>query len=139
MHALSDTVTLLSCALWTGAGESSYALHGTLLGFELAPGSRRETVIRWVMEIFEALVRTAKLYLMIGIVAAALNAVAFHAPPGDTSFERAAAVAQDVVLWPRFLIGIAVAVDGRLAAMPIEDQPFLYSLLRGPYASADQP
>jgi len=91
------------------------------------------------MEIFEAFIRTAKLYLAIGLIASALNAVAFHPPPGDSRFERATVVAQDVVLWPHFLIGIAVAVDGRLATMPIEDQPFLYSLLRGPYGSADQP
>ena len=92
------------------------------------------------MEIFEALIRTMKLYLVIGLVAAAVNAVAFHAPPGGNELERASVVVQDVVLWPRFLVEIAGAVDGRLAMMPIEDQPFLYSLLRGgPYGSADQP
>jgi hypothetical protein len=92
------------------------------------------------MEIFEALIRTLKLYLVIGLLAAAVNAVAFHGPLGGNQFERATVVAQDVVLWPRFLVEIAGAVDGRLAMMPIEDQPFLYSLLRGgPYGSADQP
>ena len=92
------------------------------------------------MEIVEALIRTLKLYLAIGLVAAALNAVAFQAPPGGSQFERATAVAQDIVLWPRFLVQIAGAVDGRLATMPVEDQPFLYSLFRGgPSGSADQP
>jgi hypothetical protein len=92
------------------------------------------------METFEALVRALKLYLAIGLVASALNAVAFHAPSGDNRFERALAVAQDVVLWPRFLVEIAGAVDVRLSAMPREDRPFLYSLFRGgPNGSADQP
>ena len=96
--------------------------------------------MRWVMEIFGALIRTLKLYLVIGLVAAALNAIAFHAPKGDDQFARASGVAQDVVLWPRFLVEVAGAVDGRLATMPVEDQPFLYSVLRGgPYGSADQP
>ena len=101
---------------------------------------RAQTVERWAMEIFEALIRTLKLYLAIGLVAAAINALAFHAPPGGDQFRRATVIAQDVVLWPRFLVEIASAVDGRLATMPVEDQPFLYSVLRGgPYGSADQP
>jgi hypothetical protein len=91
------------------------------------------------MEIFGALVRTMLLYLAIGLVAAAINAVAFQAAPAENQAERAVSVTEDVVLWPRFLIGFAVAVDGRLATMPVEDQPFLYSLLRGPYTSAEQP
>jgi len=92
------------------------------------------------MEIVETFVRTLKLYLAIGLVVSAVNAVAFHAPPGASSFERATVVAQDALLWPRFLVEIAGAVDGRLSAMPVEDQPFLYSVLRGaPYSSADQP
>lgn len=92
------------------------------------------------MEIFEALIRTLKLYLIIGLVASAVNAVAFHTPPGSDQFERATVVAQDVVLWPRFLVEIAGAVDGRLATMPVEDQPFLYSVFRGgPTISADHP
>jgi hypothetical protein len=95
---------------------------------------------RLLMESFEALLRAIKFYVAIGLVVSALNAVAFHAPSGDSRFERATAVAQDVVLWPRFLIDIAGAVDGRLSTMPREDQPFLYSLLRGgPNGSADQP
>jgi hypothetical protein len=122
---------------WTGSLGASYAFsrHPSLLGPVRA--DQAETVERWVMEIFEALVRTLKLYLVIGLVAAAVNALAFHAPPGGNQFERATVVAQDVVLWPRFLVQIAGAVDGRLATMPIEDQPFLYSVLRGgPYFNA---
>jgi len=92
------------------------------------------------METIEAFVRALKFYVVIGLLVSALNAVVFHAPPGDTRFERATAVAQDVVTWPRFLVEIAGAVDGRLSVMPREDQPFLYSLLRGgPNSSADQP
>lgn len=92
------------------------------------------------MEIVEALIRMLKLYLAIGLIAAAVNAMAFHGPAVGTHFERASFVAQDVMLWPRFLVEIAGAVDGRLATMPIEDQPFLYSVLRsGPLGSADQP
>ena len=91
------------------------------------------------MEIFEALSRSVKLYLAIGLIVSVVHAVAIQVSPGESGFDRATAVAQDVVLWPRFLIGIAAAVDERLAMMPIEDQPFLYSLLRGPFGSADQP
>jgi hypothetical protein len=83
------------------------------------------------MEIVEALVRACKLYLAIGIVASAINAVAIHPPLGDSSVERAVAVVQDVMLWPHFLVDAATAVDGRLAKLPREDRPFLYSLLRG--------
>jgi hypothetical protein len=91
------------------------------------------------MEIFGALIRTVLLYLAIGLVAAGVNAVAFQATPVESQAGRAVAVTEDVVLWPRFLIGFAVAVDGRLAALPVEDQPFLYSLLRGPYTGGEQP
>src|SRR4051812_33828735 len=78
---------------------------------------------RLMMETVEALVRTLKLYLVIGLVASAVNAVGFHAPPGDTHVERAAVVVQDIVLWPRFLADVAGAFDGRLAMLPREDQP----------------
>ena len=91
------------------------------------------------MEFLGAFVRTVALYLTIGLVAAALN-VAVEARSGVSAYERTTALAQDVILWPRFVVGFASAVDGRLAALPVEDQPFLYSWLRGgPYGSADQP
>src|SRR5262249_54919392 len=125
---------------WTATSGSGYPVSVHLSDLGPARADRAQTVERWVMEILEALVRALKLYLVIGLVAAAVNAVAFHAPRGSSQFERASVVAEDVVLWPRFLVEIAGAVDGRLATMPIEDQPFLYSLLRGgPYGSADQP
>src|SRR5699024_1513388 len=89
-----------------------------------------------LMESMDAFLRALKLYLVIGLAASALNAVAFHRPPGDSQVERVTALAQDVVLWPRFLVELAGAVDGRLSSLPPEDQPFLYSLLRG---SIDQP
>jgi hypothetical protein len=126
--------------VWTGWPDPGYALLGHLSDLGPARIDRARAIERWVMEIVEALIRTLKLYLAIGLIAAAVNAVAFKAPLGGNPFERATVVAQDVVLWPRFLVEIADAVDGRLATMPIEDQPFLYSVLRGgPLGSADQP
>ena len=91
------------------------------------------------MEIIGAFFRSVALYFVIGLIAAALN-TAFDARSSVSPYERTTAAVQDVILWPRFVVGFASAVDGRLAAMPVEDQPFLYSLLRGgPYGSADQP
>jgi hypothetical protein len=91
------------------------------------------------METVEAVVRALKLYLVIGLVASAVNAAVFHHPSGDTSFDRATIVVQDVVLWPRFLVDAAGAVDGRLSGLPREDQPFLYSLLRATTSNDHRP
>lgn len=82
------------------------------------------------MEIVEALFRAVKLYLVIGLLVAAVNAVAIHRPAGDSRYERTVSVTQDVVLWPHFLVDMAGAVDGRLASLPREDRPMLYTLLR---------
>ncbi|MFN8633264.1 MAG: hypothetical protein U0893_05355 [Chloroflexota bacterium] len=97
------------------------------------------------MEIVEALVRAVKLYLVVGLVAAAINAVGFHRPGGDNRYQRTVSVAEDVVLWPHFLVDVAGAVDGRLATLPSEDRPILYTLLRqslaggGPSRDLDVP
>lgn len=93
-----------------------------------------------LIESVAAFLRALRLYLAIGLVASAVNAVAVHPPTGETRLERAAAVVEDVLVWPRFLVQAAGAVDGRLASLPRESQPVLYMLLRralyGPEASA---
>ncbi len=86
-----------------------------------------------------AFVQAVKMYLAIGLVVSAVNAVAFHPPTDDTRLARAEALIQDVVLWPRFLVGVVTAVDGRLATLPLENRPILYSLLRGGFDAAEQP
>lgn len=77
-----------------------------------------------------AFLRALRAYLAIGLVASALNAVVLQPPAGETRLERAAAVLEDAIVWPRFLVEAASAVDDRLAVMPREDQPVLYMLLR---------
>jgi hypothetical protein len=92
-----------------------------------------------VIDSVRAFIQAVKMYLAIGLVVSAVNAVAFHPPVDDTRLARAESLIQDVVLWPRFLVGVVGALDGRLATLPIEDQPFLYSLLRGSFDVAESP
>jgi hypothetical protein len=92
-----------------------------------------------VIESVQALAQAVKMYLAIGLVVAAVNAVAIDPPAGDDPLARTEAVAQDVILWPHFVVLVATAVDGRLATLPPEDRPFLYSLLRARHIGSDHP
>jgi hypothetical protein len=94
---------------------------------------------RPVIESVKAFVQALKMYLAIGLVVSAVNAVAVHPPAGDSRLARAEAIVQDVVLWPRFIGAAMSAVDGRLATLPLEDRPFLYSLLRSGLKVDDHP
>lgn len=91
------------------------------------------------MESFEAFLRALKMYLIIGLLVGAFNGIVGTTPSTDTRLARATMVAGnvmwDVVSWPRLLVEAIRAADARLAAMPHEPQPLLYSLLRGQRAA----
>lgn len=82
------------------------------------------------MESLAAMLRAFQMYLAIGLVVSALHAVAVSPPRGYSRLERAVSVVEDALVWPRFLVEVVARVDDRLSALPRENQPVLYGLIR---------
>ena len=64
----------------------------------------------------EALLGAIKMYLVIGVIVAAANAMVFRPGNGDTAIDRSLGLMTDIVGWPRFLVVAVRTVDGRLTA-----------------------
>jgi hypothetical protein len=84
------------------------------------------------MEHLAAFLRAIKMYVIIGLVATAVHAVAIQPPAGATRWERVLTVFWEVVSWPRPLVG----ADRATGLLPNNRRPLLSSVLSGPRDSA---